>query len=44
MKKRAKTAQKLRGLKAKIYNKERRSEKIQMKKTIKAHQEKMSKG
>jgi len=44
VKKRAKTAQSLRGLKAKIYNKERRTEKIQMKKTIKAHQEKLSKG
>ena len=44
MKKRAKTARNLRGIKAKIHNKERRNEKIQMKKTIKAHQEKKTKG
>ena len=36
-------AQKLRGLKAKIYGKQRREEKIQMKKTIKMHEEKKSK-
>ena len=36
-------AQKLRGLKAKMYNKERFKEKIQMKKTIKQHEEKKSK-
>jgi len=42
--KRSKTAKKLRGIKAKIHNKERRNEKIQMKKTIKAHQEKKTKG
>ena len=36
-------AKKLRGLKAKLYNKQRHNEKIQMKKTIKAHEEKMSK-
>lgn len=38
--KRAEKARTLRGLKAKIYNKERRNEKIQMKKKIKAHEEK----
>ncbi|RZF40100.1 hypothetical protein LSTR_LSTR002503 [Laodelphax striatellus] len=38
--KRAEMAKKLRGLKAKIFNKERRLEKIQMKKKIKAHEEK----
>lgn len=38
--KRADKARSLRGLKAKIFNKERRSEKIQMKKKIKAHEEK----
>lgn len=37
---RAKIAQSLRGIKAKIFNKERRNEKIQMKKKIKAHEEK----
>lgn len=37
---RAKKAQQLRGLKAKLYNKERRNEKIQMKKKIQAHEEK----
>lgn len=41
--KRAEKARKLRGLKAKIYNKERRNEKIQMKKKIKAHEEKQVK-
>jgi ribosome biogenesis protein NSA2 len=40
---RAETAKKLRGLKAKIHNKERFNEKVQMKKTIKAHQEKKTK-
>jgi ribosome biogenesis protein NSA2 len=39
-KKRAKQAQQLRGIKAKLFNKERRNEKIQMKKKIKAHEEK----
>ena len=38
--KRAAKARKLRGIKAKIFNKERRNEKIQMKKKIKAHEEK----
>ncbi|XP_015524967.1 ribosome biogenesis protein NSA2 homolog [Neodiprion pinetum] len=38
--KRAEKARSLRGLKAKIFNKERRNEKIQMKKKIKAHEEK----
>jgi len=37
---RAKKAQKLRGIKAKLFNKERRNEKIQMKKKIQAHEEK----
>ncbi|ENN73853.1 hypothetical protein D910_12193 [Dendroctonus ponderosae] len=41
--KRAETARKLRGIKAKIFNKERRNEKIQMKKKIKAHEEKKTK-
>jgi ribosome biogenesis protein NSA2 len=36
-------ANKLRGLKAKMYNKKRFSEKVQMKKTIKMHEEKKSK-
>lgn len=36
-------AQKVKGLKAKLYNKKRRSEKIQMKKTIAMHQEKKTK-
>lgn len=39
----AKKAQGLRGLRAKLYNKQRHNEKIQMKKTIKAHEEKMTK-
>eukprot|EP01094_Clydonella_sp_ATCC50884_P024477 TRINITY_DN613_c1_g1_i2.p1 TRINITY_DN613_c1_g1~~TRINITY_DN613_c1_g1_i2.p1 ORF type:complete len:268 (+),score=69.30 TRINITY_DN613_c1_g1_i2:40-804(+) len=39
----AKKARKLRGLKAKIYNKRRYSEKAQLKRTIKQHQEKLSK-
>ncbi|KAF7403136.1 hypothetical protein V1477_019838 [Vespula maculifrons] len=38
--KRAERARTLRGIKAKIFNKERRNEKIQMKKKIKAHEEK----
>lgn len=38
--KRSQVAQSLRGIKAKIFNKERRNEKIQMKKKIKAHEEK----
>lgn len=40
---RSQKAQSLRGIKAKIFNKERRNEKIQMKKKIKAHEEKMTK-
>jgi ribosome biogenesis protein NSA2 len=36
-------AKKLRGLKAKLYNKKRHSEKIQMKKTIKMHEERKTK-
>ena len=36
-------AKKLRGIKAKLYNKQRYTEKVQMKKTIKAHEEKLSK-
>ena|SRR6218665_1204920 len=36
-------ARKLRGIKAKLFNKQRFSEKVQMKKTIKAHEEKKSK-
>lgn len=36
-------AKRLRGLKAKLYNKERRNEKIQMKKKIKEHEEKLHK-
>merc|ERR1712232_369545 len=39
----ARKARKLRGLKAKIYNKKRYSEKAQLKKTIKQHEESMSK-
>lgn len=38
--KRAKIARTLRGIKAKLYNKERRNEKIQMKKKIQAHEQK----
>lgn len=38
--KRAERARSLRGIKAKIFNKERRNEKIQMKKKIKAHEQK----
>lgn len=41
--KNSKKAQTLRGLKAKLYNKQRHNEKIQMKKTIKAHEEKLNK-
>lgn len=36
-------AKKLRGIKAKLYNKKRYSEKVQMKKTLKMHEEKKSK-
>lgn len=39
-KERARKARKLRGIKAKIFNKERRNEKIQIKKRIQSHQEK----
>lgn len=39
----SKTAKKLRGLRAKLYNKKRHSEKIQMKKTIKMHEERHTK-
>ncbi|XP_063225597.1 ribosome biogenesis protein NSA2 homolog isoform X1 [Bacillus rossius redtenbacheri] len=39
-KKRAERARNLRGLKAKIFNKQRRNEKIQMKRKIKMHEEK----
>ncbi|XP_017466104.1 PREDICTED: ribosome biogenesis protein NSA2 homolog [Rhagoletis zephyria] len=42
-KERARKARKLRGIKAKIFNKERRNEKIQITKEIKAHQEKKCK-
>merc|ERR1711874_203566 len=38
-----KVAKSLRGIKAKLHNKERFNEKVQMKKTIKAHQEKKTK-
>lgn len=41
---RAATAKKLRGLKAKIYNKQRFSEKVQMKKTMKAFDKKKTEG
>ena len=39
----SKKARTLRGIKAKIFNKERFKQKIQMKKTIKAHEEKNAK-
>lgn len=39
----AEKAKKLRGIKAKLYNKKRHSEKIQMKKTIKMHEERKTK-
>ncbi|KAH3840985.1 ribosome biogenesis protein NSA2 homolog [Dreissena polymorpha] len=39
----SKKAKKLRGIKAKLYNKQRHSEKIQMKKTIKMHEERKTK-
>eukprot|EP00745_Piridium_sociabile_P005307 TRINITY_DN13240_c1_g1_i1.p1 TRINITY_DN13240_c1_g1~~TRINITY_DN13240_c1_g1_i1.p1 ORF type:complete len:260 (+),score=66.85 TRINITY_DN13240_c1_g1_i1:147-926(+) len=39
----AKTAKKLRGLRAKLHNKKRHNEKIQMKKTIKMHEERTKK-
>merc|ERR1712158_246469 len=41
---RAATAKKLRGLKAKIYNKQRFSEKVQMKKTMRAFDKKKTEG
>lgn len=40
---RAEKAKKLRGIRAKIYNKQRHAEKVQMKKTIKQHEEKKTK-
>jgi len=40
---RAQKAKTLRGIKAKLYNKQRYNEKVQMKKTIKAHEEKKTK-
>lgn len=40
---RADKAKKLRGIRAKLYNKKRHSEKIQMKKTIKMHEERKTK-
>uniref|UniRef100_A0A0B6YW50 Ribosome biogenesis protein NSA2 homolog n=1 Tax=Arion vulgaris TaxID=1028688 RepID=A0A0B6YW50_9EUPU len=39
----AEKAKKLRGIRAKLYNKKRHSEKIQMKKTIKMHEERKTK-
>lgn len=39
----SKTAKKLRGLRAKLYNKKRHAEKIQMKKSIKMHEERNTK-
>lgn len=39
----SKTAKKLRGIKAKLHNKKRHSEKIQMKKTLKMHEERKTK-
>lgn len=44
MHKTAEYAQKVHGLKAKLYNKKRHSEKIQMKKTIRQHEKKNAKG
>ena len=41
--KKSATAQKLHGFKAKLFNKKRHSEKIQMKKTIKMHEERNNK-
>jgi len=41
---RAEKAKKLRGLKAKIYNKERFNEKVQMKKTLRAFEKKKTEG
>ena len=41
---RAEKAKKLRGLKAKIYNKQRFNEKVQMKKTLKAFEKKKTEG
>jgi ribosome biogenesis protein NSA2 len=41
--KRAEYAQKIHGLRAKLYNKQRHSEKIQLKKTINMHEEKQAK-
>jgi len=41
--KRSEYAQKVRGLRAKLYNKQRLNEKVQMKKTIKMHEEKLNK-
>lgn len=43
VKTKATKAQKLRGLKAKLYNKKRYNEKVQMKKTILAHEKKLNK-
>eukprot|EP00043_Microstomoeca_roanoka_P016825 m.173703 g.173703 ORF g.173703 m.173703 type:complete len:261 (-) comp16533_c12_seq4:366-1148(-) len=43
VKKIAKQAQKLRGIKAKLFNKKRHAEKIQMKKTLAMHEERKSK-
>jgi len=42
--KRAETAKKLRGIKAKLYNKKRYNEKVNMRKLIKSHEEKEQKG
>ena len=43
IKKISKKAKKLRGIKAKLFNKKRYKEKVEMHKTIKAHEEKISK-